>query len=145
MRAGRAICLFILMCGLAILSPAFQAAAWPATAPGWAYASEVAPSAAATRKTSQARLLEVQSGSRSYLEGRGFRSYRQDRGFSGDRQFGGYPSGRDDGRTDRPYGLRRPRNYGPGDRCASWDRRCDRRWGGGNPDYYGCMRYHGCR
>ena len=30
------------------------------------------------------------------------------------------------------------------DRCEYWQRRCVAEWGFGNPDYYGCMRYHGC-
>ena len=35
----------------------------------------------------------------------------------------------------RPY-------YG---RCEYWRRRCAANWGYRNSDYYGCMRYHGCR
>ncbi|WP_147361483.1 hypothetical protein [Dichotomicrobium thermohalophilum] len=40
-----------------------------------------------------------------------------------------------------------PRYYGRryGGRCAYWHRRCVRNWGYGNANYYGCMRYHGCR
>lgn len=41
----------------------------------------------------------------------------------------------------RYYSYRRP-YYG---RCESWRRRCAANWGYRNPDYYGCMRYHGCR
>lgn len=30
------------------------------------------------------------------------------------------------------------------DRCLYWHDRCVANWGYNNPDYYGCMRYHGC-
>ncbi len=30
-------------------------------------------------------------------------------------------------------------------RCARWSNRCSRRWGYGNRNYRGCMRYHRCR
>ncbi|WP_147361484.1 hypothetical protein [Dichotomicrobium thermohalophilum] len=92
-------------------------------------------------------MIDVQY--RSYLEGRDFRSYQQERGF-GRRQFETPDRGaeRGDGPSadpDRPSRLQR-RFYGSSDsRCAGWSRRCDQRWGSGNPDYYGCMRYHGCR
>jgi len=29
--------------------------------------------------------------------------------------------------------------------CRYWSRRCASNWGYRNSDYYGCMRYHGCR
>ncbi len=32
----------------------------------------------------------------------------------------------------------------PGGSCSRWSRRCTANWGYGNPDYWGCMRYHGC-
>jgi len=36
--------------------------------------------------------------------------------------------------------------YGPRyGRCDYWRKRCIANWGYGNPDFYGCMRYHGCR
>jgi hypothetical protein len=35
-------------------------------------------------------------------------------------------------------------DYGGG-RCDYWARRCADNWGYGNNDYYGCLRYHGCR
>ena len=38
----------------------------------------------------------------------------------------------------------RPRTRRHG-RCRHWHRRCVRNWGYGNSNYYGCMRYHGCR
>ena len=31
-----------------------------------------------------------------------------------------------------------------GGRCERWRRRCGRNWGYNNPDFRGCMRYHGC-
>jgi len=43
----------------------------------------------------------------------------------------------------RPY--RRYRRYRRGRSCRYWHRRCVRNWGYGNSNYYGCMRYHGCR
>jgi|ABPU01.1.fsa_nt_gi hypothetical protein len=39
---------------------------------------------------------------------------------------------------------RRYRRY-RGRSCSYWSRRCARNWGFGNSNYYGCMRYHGCR
>lgn len=30
-------------------------------------------------------------------------------------------------------------------RCTHWSNRCSRRWGYGNRNYRGCMRYHRCR
>jgi len=110
--------------------------------------SEIAASAA-PHGTPGHGLIEVQY--RSYLEGRDFQSYRQERGFVGERRFDSMPDRGSVGRDgpspdpDRPTRLQR-RFYGAGDSaCAQWSRRCDRRWGSGNPDYYGCMRYHGCR
>jgi len=41
------------------------------------------------------------------------------------------------------YRHRRLRRYHG--RCGYWHRRCVRNWGYANPNYYGCMRYHGCR
>lgn len=43
----------------------------------------------------------------------------------------------------RPY-VYRPYRYS-GSRCAYWSRRCAANWGYGNNNYYGCLRYHGCR
>ncbi len=43
----------------------------------------------------------------------------------------------------RYYRDRRYRRYRG--RCRYWHRRCVRNWGYGNSNYYGCMRYHGCR
>ena len=89
-------------------------------------------------------LIEVQY--RSYLEGRDFQSYRQDRGFSQRRFDQPGPRGETPSADpDRPSRLQR-RSLGSSDsRCGQWSRRCDQRWGSGNPDYYGCLRYHGCR
>jgi len=104
--------------------------------------------AAATEhwQASAARLLNVQSGSRSYMEGRGFQSYRRDRGFSGQRNFGSYPSARGSSREERPYRLKRRRIHGPSDsRCAGWAGRCGQDTGDAPGDYESCMRYHGCR
>jgi hypothetical protein len=42
-----------------------------------------------------------------------------------------------------PYRYRYRRSYRG--RCSDWSRRCARNWGYGNNDYYGCLRYHGCR
>lgn len=93
----------------------------------------------------------IQAQYRSYLEGRDFQSYRQERGFVGERRFETLPdrgtarSQAPSADTDRPSRLQR-RSYGASDsRCAGWSRRCDQRWGSGNRDYYGCMRYHACR
>ncbi len=36
------------------------------------------------------------------------------------------------------------RHYGGG-RCSYWARRCANNWGYGNNDFYGCLRYYGCR
>lgn len=111
-------------------------------------ADNEAAASAITKGQSGAALIEAQY--RSYLEGRDFRSYQQERGFVGERRFdslGGREMGEDDPRPDpdRPTRLQR-RFYGSSDsRCAGWSGRCDQRWGSGNPDYYGCMRYHGCR
>lgn len=44
-----------------------------------------------------------------------------------------------------PYELYRryyPRSDG---RCAKWQPRCVANWGHGNKNYYGCMKFHGCR
>lgn len=91
-------------------------------------------------------LLRVQSGSRSYMEGRGFQSYRRDRGFAGQRNFGSYPSARGSRREERPYSLKRRRIHGPTDsRCTGWARRCGQDTGDAPGDYESCMRYHGCR
>ena len=38
------------------------------------------------------------------------------------------------------YGYRRYAG-----RCSYWRRRCARNWGYGNSNYYGCLRYYGCR
>jgi hypothetical protein len=43
----------------------------------------------------------------------------------------------------RPYAYR-PYRYS-GSRCGYWSRRCAANWGYRNSNYYGCMRYHGCR
>ncbi len=45
------------------------------------------------------------------------------------------------------YRYHRPRyrSYRRAGRCGYWHRRCARNWGVGNSNYYGCMRYHGCR
>lgn len=95
---------------------------------------------------SEIRLLSVQSGSRSYMEGRDFKSYQRDQGFAGQRNFGSYPSARGSGRENRPYRLERRRIQGPSDnRCAGWSRRCNRQTGDAPGDYESCMRYHGCR
>jgi len=40
----------------------------------------------------------------------------------------------------RRYGY--GRRYG---RCGYWRKRCGANWGYGNSNYYGCLRYHGCR
>lgn len=52
----------------------------------------------------------------------------------------------------RPYAYRpyyyRPYVYRPyygGGRCSYWSQRCAANWGIRNSNYYGCMRYHGCR
>lgn len=50
---------------------------------------------------------------------------------------------------DRYYYERRPyysvpRSYRTR-QCTYWSERCVRRWGYGNKNYRGCMRYHGCR
>jgi len=37
------------------------------------------------------------------------------------------------------------RRYRRAGRCGYWHRRCVRNWGYGNSNYFGCMRYHGCR
>jgi len=115
--------------------------------PPWTANSDAAASALHGAQGA-AGLIHVQY--RSYLEGRDFRSYRQDRGF-GARRFDSAPA-RDAIRgtapspdPERPPRLQR-RFYGSGDsRCSGWSRRCDQRWGSGNSDYFGCMRYHGCR
>lgn len=45
-----------------------------------------------------------------------------------------------------PYYYSRSYSYRPyAGRCAYWQRRCSANWGYGNADYYGCLRYHGCR
>lgn len=51
----------------------------------------------------------------------------------------------------RPYYYRR-RYYRPyyhrkryRGRCGYWGRQCAKNWGYGNSNYYGCLRYHGCR
>lgn len=139
MKAEQLAGMAALLCSLALGGLDTASAASGGFTPAW----ESFPT---VRHANETRLFTVQSGPRSYMEGRGFQSYQRDRGFSGERQFGGYPSAGDDSGSDRLYGLRRPRTYGPSEnRCAGWSRRCDQRWGGGNPDYYGCMRYHGCR
>lgn len=43
----------------------------------------------------------------------------------------------------RHYSPRR-RHYG-GSRCGYWSDRCADNWGYRNRNYYGCLRYHGCR
>lgn len=45
--------------------------------------------------------------------------------------------------TPRYYYPYRPRRY-YGGRCEYWHRMCTRNWGYANPNYVGCMRYHGC-
>jgi hypothetical protein len=40
---------------------------------------------------------------------------------------------------------RRYRRHRRARSCRHWHRRCVRNWGYGNSNYYGCMRYHGCR
>ena len=94
----------------------------------------------------QHKLVNVQSESGSYLEGRGFQSYQRDRGFSGRRQFGIYPSRGGSAQEQRRLGLDERRLYGPSpNRCADWSRRCDQRTSDGSGDYTSCMPYHGCR
>lgn len=45
----------------------------------------------------------------------------------------------------RPYRAY-PYYYRRGSRrCSYWRNRCARNWGYRNRNYYGCMRYHGCR
>lgn len=43
----------------------------------------------------------------------------------------------------RPYVYRPYRPYSS--RCGYWSQRCAANWGYGNNNYYGCLRYHGCR
>ena len=51
--------------------------------------------------------------------------------------------------SSRPYhrhyrrSYRRPRAYGG--RCGYWSQRCVANWGYRNSNYYGCLKYHGCR
>jgi hypothetical protein len=124
---------------------AFFVAAFSGVAAGPGSAPAVAATAHARN---DAALIEVQY--RSYMEGRDFQSYQQERGFVGERRFGVPDRGatRQEGPSpdpDRPSRLQR-RYFGSSDsRCGQWSRRCDQRWGSGNRDYYGCMRYHGCR
>jgi len=40
---------------------------------------------------------------------------------------------------------RRYRRHRRARSCRHWHRRCVRNWGYGNSNYFGCMRYHGCR
>jgi hypothetical protein len=87
--------------------------------------------------------------------------------------FGIYGPGYYGGAYDYPYYRRRhyrhdyfgPRYYGPdyyygpryyspriyrphrhrrGGGCGYWSRQCGNNWGYNNPDFYGCLRYHGC-
>ena len=49
-----------------------------------------------------------------------------------------------------PYYYGTPTYYTPRRRyrrggCGYWKRQCRANWGYRNSDYYGCMRYHGCR
>lgn len=44
---------------------------------------------------------------------------------------------------DRHYGYHRRSYRHRG--CRYWSRRCGHNWGYHNRNYYGCMRYHGCR
>ena len=97
-------------------------------------------------------------GFRGYRGGRGYRGYRRygrryGRGRGGYRRYGGYarPWRRYRRRYRRgysfyayPYYWRAPR-YAYSNRCVRWRRRCAANWGFGNANYYGCMRYHGCR
>jgi len=53
----------------------------------------------------------------------------------------GYP-GYYSGYYYRPY---RPYRRRYGRRCGYWHDRCVANWGYRNSNYYGCMRYHGCR
>ncbi len=43
---------------------------------------------------------------------------------------------------DRPYYYPHYRHYG---RCGYWSHRCAENWGYGNSNFYGCLRYYGCR
>ena len=45
----------------------------------------------------------------------------------------------------RYYGYYRPYRYRYAGQCSYWHRRCVNNWGYRNSNYYGCMRYHGCR
>lgn len=45
-----------------------------------------------------------------------------------------------------PYYLGYRYGYGPRyGRCSYWRKRCGANWGYHNRNYYGCLRYHGCR
>jgi hypothetical protein len=42
-------------------------------------------------------------------------------------------------------GPRYRRSYRGRNRCSHWARRCANNWGYRNNNFYGCLRYHGCR
>lgn len=138
MKARQVICVAAVLWGVAMFG--FGSGAVAAGIEPTAYPAEAA------WHGDQTILLSVQTGSRSYMEGRGFQSYRRDRGLAGQRNFGSYPSARGSRREERSYSLKRRRIHGPTDsRCAGWARRCSQDTGDAPGDYESCMRYHGCR
>ncbi len=56
--------------------------------------------------------------------------------------YGGYWYGTPWWEDDLYYAYDEPLSYGG--RCEDWSRQCRANWGYNNPDYWGCMRYHGC-
>lgn len=103
--------------------------------------------------------------------GGGGGGHRGGRGGGGNRDYSLSQRGDGDHYRRRGHGGRRHRGYGPrydysvpffygypyygypysygyaypSGRCAYWHRRCVANWGYGNSNYYGCMRYYGCR
>lgn len=119
-----------------------------------------APSATVDADRVQARVKLAQAmrgpGSGSASPRKGTRSRSGSRGRRGGRggrhAFGGtrrYRGGSFVGPLSPfVYGFSSPYfydDYPSSGRCAYWHRRCVASWGYGNDNYYGCMRYYGCR
>ncbi len=152
-RVPRVICSFLAAIGLALALTAGGAATPAAARPAQAAMplGDMANNAAsAVTKVAERSRSSRSRGRSSRSRGRSSRSRgRRDRGRSGDGRYyrRGHRHYRERDGIFFGFPLFEPDyydSYSYGERCEYWHHRCVQNWGYGNPDYYGCLRYHGC-